>query len=84
VPKAVRVFTNPELGKALTVGIGRPRFLYVLHPWKGKEVLCRGAVLPYLERHELESLTDEEWKQKLHDPKAPPIQPEWIKPLLAE
>jgi hypothetical protein len=84
VPKAVRVFTNPELGKALTVGIGRPRFLYVLHPWKGKEVLCRGAVLPYLERHELESLTDEEWKQKLDDAKTPPIQPEWIKPLMEE
>lgn len=84
VPKAVRVFTNPELGKALTVGIGRPRFLYVLHPWKGKEVLCRGAVLPYLERHELELLTDEEWKQKLDDAKTPPIQPKWIAPLLAE
>jgi len=84
VPKAVRVFTNPELGKALTAGIGRPRFLYVLHPWQGKEVLCRGAVLPYLERHELESLTDEEWKQKLDDPKSQAIQPEWIKPLLAE
>ena len=83
-PKAVRVFTNPELGKALTVGIGRPRFLYVLHPWKGKEVLCRGAVLPYLERHEMEALTDKEWKEKLHDPKAPPIQPAWIAPLLAE
>ncbi len=84
VPKAVRVFTNPELGKALTVGIGRPRFLYVLYPWKGKEVLCRGAVLPYLERHELESLTDEEWKQKLHDKKAPAIQPAWLAPLMAE
>lgn len=84
VPKAVRVFSNPELGKALTVGIGRPRFLYVLYPWKGKEVLCRGAVLPYLERHELESLTDDEWRLKLNDKKAPPIQPQWLKPLLAE
>lgn len=84
VPKAVRVFTNPGLGKALTVGIGRPRFLYVLYPWKGKEVLCRGAVLPYLERHELESLTDAEWKQKLHDEKAPAIQPAWVAPLMAE
>jgi len=84
VPKAVRVFTNPELGKALTVGIGRPRFLYVLHPWKGKEVLCRGAVLPYLERYEMTTLTDVEWKEKLHDPTAPPIQPAWIAPLLAE
>lgn len=84
VPKAVRVFTNPELGKALTVGIGRPRFLYVLYPWKGTEVLCRGAVLPYLERHELESLTDEEWREKLHDKRAPAIQPAWVAPLMAE
>lgn len=84
VPKAVRVFTNPELGKALTVGIGRPRFLYVLHPWKGKEVLCRGAVLPYLERHEMKPLTDDEWRNSLHDAQNPPIQPEWIGPLMVK
>lgn len=84
VPKGVRVFSNPELGKALTVGIGRPRFLYVLYPWKGKEVLCRGAVLPYLERHELQPFTDEEWRRKLHDEKAPAIQPGWVSPLMAE
>lgn len=84
VPKAVRVFTNPELGKALTVGIGRPRFLYVLHPWKGKEVLCRGAVLPYLERHEMKTLTDDEWRSSLHDTQNPPIQPDWIVPLMAK
>jgi hypothetical protein len=61
VPKGVRVFTNPQLGKALTVGIGRPCFLYVLYPWKGKDILCRGAVLPYRERNELEANTDKDW-----------------------
>ncbi len=84
VPKAVRMFTNPDLNKALTVGIGRPTFLYVLYPWKGKEILCRGAVLPYLERHEMETLTDEEWKQQLNSPLKAPKRPEWIAPLLAE
>ncbi|MES2593799.1 MAG: DUF3160 domain-containing protein [Verrucomicrobiota bacterium] len=84
VPKSVRVFTNPMLQRALTVGIGRPTFLYVLYPWKGKEILCRGAVLPYLEHHEMKTFTDAEWQAKLGHPEQSPIQPEWLKPLMAE
>ncbi len=81
VPKAVRIFTNPKLGKALTVGIGRPCLLYVLYPWKGKDVLCRGAVLPYRERYELEAITDKDWHSRLHHPHNPAIEPEWLAPL---
>ncbi|MBB5035850.1 DUF3160 domain-containing protein [Prosthecobacter dejongeii] len=84
VPKAVRIFTNPSVGKALTAGIGRPRFLYVLYPWKGREILCRGAVLPYLESTTLQPLTDEEWKSRLHHPGDAPVQPAWLAPLRLE
>lgn len=81
VPKAVRIFTNPTLGKALTVGIGRPRFLYVLYPWQGREILCRGAVLPYLESTALKPWTDAEWKAHLRHPTEAPVQPSWLQPL---
>ena len=84
VPKAVRVFTNVTLDKALTVGIGRPTFLYVLYPWKGKDILCRGAVLPYLERHEMQTYTDDEWRINLHHPEKPAVQPGWLRPLLSD
>jgi hypothetical protein len=84
VPKAVRIFTNPTLNKALTAGIGRPRFLYVLYPWEGREILCRGAVLPYLESHAMTPLTDAEWRASLHHPKNAPIAGDWLKPLLSE
>lgn len=84
VPKAVRVFTNTSLEKALTIGIGRPTFLYVLYPWKGKEILCRGAVLPYLERTEMKSFTDHEWHSQLNHPTHPPTRPDWMRPLIAE
>jgi hypothetical protein len=84
VPKAVRIFTNQWLNKALTVGIGRPCFLYVLYPWKGRDILCRGAVLPYLERHGIKPLTDAEWRSTLHHPEDPPIVPQWLQPLIAE
>jgi hypothetical protein len=80
VPKVARVFTNPATQKALNAGIGRPRFLYVLYPWAGREILCRGAVLPYLESQQMRTFTDEEWKASLHGPQAPSV-PSWITPL---
>ena len=44
-------------GKVLEVGVARPRALYVLYPIKGKEILCRGVVLPYYEfAHEVSDL----------------------------
>lgn len=81
VPKAARIFTNPALGKALTAGIGRPRFIYVLYPWQGREILCRGAVLPYLESTVLKPWTDAEWKSGLRNPTEAPVPPSWLQPL---
>jgi hypothetical protein len=68
------------LGKSLLAGIGRPRALYVLYPWKGQDILCRGAVLPYYEELLETRLTDVEWKARL-DATPPPARPAWMKPL---
>lgn len=80
-PRIVDVFANPQAGRYLEVGIGRPRALYVLYPTKNSEVLCRGAVLPYYEFAHPQRLTDAEWKTLL-DGKDKPAQPGWIQPLL--
>jgi len=82
-PKCVRIFTNPNINKALTAGVGRPGYLYVLYPWKGRNILCRGAVLPYLERQDMQTYTDSEWKNSLTHPDKAPAAPSWIAPLLA-
>jgi hypothetical protein len=82
-PRVIDVASNPADGKVLLVGIGRPRALYVLYPWQGREVLCRGAVLPY---HELASptrLSDVEWLSRMDSANHPPP-PAWVLPLLSE
>ncbi len=73
-PRVVDVFSSGK--QVLEVGIGKPRALYVLYPWQGKEVLCRGAVLPYHEFVHHERLTDEAWRKLLSSP-ARPAPPAW-------
>jgi hypothetical protein len=77
-PRVVDVFAGG--GKFLEVGIARPRPIYVLYPWQGKEVLCRGAILPYHEWIHGERLTDEAWRRLLKTPDRPP-QPAWTRVL---
>jgi hypothetical protein len=67
----------------LQVGIARPWAVYVLYPWQGSLVLCRGAVLPYYEFKSDSRLTDAEWKERLNSEQRPDV-PEWIKPVIAE
>jgi hypothetical protein len=83
-PRIVDVFTNPTTRKApyLEVGIGRPRELYVVYPYRGKEILCRGAVLPYHEFAYAERLDDAGWK-KLLDSREAPQPPAWVRPILS-
>ena len=81
-PRIVDVYANPSVGKVLEVGTARPRALYVLYPYKGGEVLCRGAVLPYYEFASERRLTDAEWKALL-DGKGRPDIPAWVKPIVA-
>ncbi|MGA2031229.1 MAG: DUF3160 domain-containing protein, partial [Thermoguttaceae bacterium] len=75
-PRVVDVFSNPNTGKFLEVGVARPHAFYVLYPVKGGEVLCRGAVLPYYEFSRGDRLTDAEWKLLLDSP-ARPRTPDW-------
>jgi hypothetical protein len=90
-PRIVDVFTNPTIDEDLRVGIekhllvgtGKPRFLWVLYPVKGKEFLCRGAVLPYHEFPHPQRLTDAAWKTLLNSPQCPEP-PAWIQPLIGE
>ena len=81
-PRVVDVFRNPNVRKHLEVGIARPRALYVLYPFKDREVLCRGAVLPYYEFRHGERLTDADWQSLLDSSERPEI-PAWVKPVVA-
>lgn len=78
-PKITSVFNQPGRG-FLLAGIGRPREIRVLYPWKGKEIECRGAVMPYHEMRSDRHLTDSEWRETLKS-KEPPQTPEWLKPV---
>ena len=80
-PRIVDVFHNPIQKKYLTVGVARPRALYVLYPYRGEEILCRGAVLPYYEFPQPERLTDADWMKRLDSKDRPDI-PAWIKPIV--
>lgn len=75
-PRVVDV--HRQRGKSLEVGIGRPRVLWVVYPWKGSDVLCRGAVLPYHEFASAERLTDQDWLKRL-DSSSAPDQPKWVR-----
>ncbi len=81
-PRIVSVFTNPNVAAShLQVGVARARAIYVLYPYQGKEVLCRGAVMPYYEFTHAERLTDEQWKELLDSDQRPDI-PAWVKPIV--
>ena len=82
-PRWAEVHRNIPKGLSLAVGVGRPRLIYVLYPWNGMEILCQGSVMSYYEYDSKARLTDEEWKQLLDSPHAPP-QPEWIRQYLSK
>lgn len=80
-PRWTTVAHDPNTDRNLAIAVGRPRALYVLYPWKGTLILCRGAVMTYYETRSPARLTDAEWKARL-DGDPPPAQPDWIQPLL--
>jgi hypothetical protein len=82
-PRIADVMHNPNANACLEAGVGRPRALYVLYPYKGVEILCRGAVMSYYEFSRPDPpLTDAEWKDLL-DSKDGPAQPGWLRPILS-
>jgi hypothetical protein len=80
-PRITTVFNRPG-GKCMLAGVGRPREIRVLYPWKGQEIECRGAVMPYHEFLSDQHLTDKEWLQCL-DGKVSPELPKWLKPVIS-
>ncbi len=79
--RVARLASDPKTGEIWHVGIGRPRVLFVLYPWRGTEILCRGSVMPYHETVDSVSLTDEEWRQRFKGETRPPV-PLWLKDLV--
>lgn len=81
-PRVVDVYANPQEGGFLHVGVARPRKLYVLYPWKGKTILCEGAIMPYYEFVTASRLTDKSWKERLDSEQRPSI-PRWVAPVVS-
>jgi hypothetical protein len=80
-PRIARIASDPRSGSVLQVGIGRPRLMFVLYPWQGKEILCRGVVMPYHEVRDKQTLTDAEWRQRQQGDSREGI-PEWLRQLV--
>ena len=78
-PRWAEAARDPQRDTALAVAIGRPRYLYVLYPWNGVEILCKGSVMQYYEYETTPAatpLTDTEWLKQLDTPAAPAL-PAW-------
>lgn len=82
-PRIADIYSNPEVGSNLHVGVGRARAIYVLYPWQGQNLLCRGAVMPYCEFVDSGRLTDDEWKARLDSDVRPDV-PAWLRPIISE
>ncbi len=82
MPHAVDVYSNLEAGGYFHIGIARPREFLVLYPYQGREILCRGAVMPYYEFISTTRMTDAEWQKRL-DSDERPENPDWLKPIFA-
>jgi hypothetical protein len=82
VPRAVDIYANPEAGGYFHIGIARPREFLVLYPYRGEEVICRGAVMPYYEIISASRMTDAEWQKRL-DSDERPENPDWLKSIFA-
>ena len=81
-PRIADVHADPAGKQVLLVGVARPRALWVVYPWRGKDVLCRGAVMPYRELTGPTRLADKQWMRRLDSAERPPA-PTWLAPLSA-
>ncbi len=77
-PRIADIYSDPQTGQVMEVGIGRPLVMYLLYPYGGKLILTHGAVLPYYEFALGDRLADQSWADLLKTPTAP-APPEWLK-----
>jgi Protein of unknown function (DUF3160) len=82
-PRITRLSSDPKTGEFIHVAIGRPRIMFVLYPWEGREILCRGVVMPYHEVHETTPIDDEEWQKRQEKETREGI-PEWLKSVVPD
>ncbi|MCB9881101.1 MAG: DUF3160 domain-containing protein [Planctomycetes bacterium] len=83
-PCTTDIWTNAGRTEYVHVAIGRPQWIYVLYPWKGDDVLCRGAVMPYHEFVSNEPWTDVRWKEELDRADGLARTPTWLAPVSLE
>lgn len=81
-PAILVFYANIRKRGYLHGAVARPRELLVMYPFQGREILCRGAVLPYFEFVSGKLLSDREWLKRL-DSDERPASPAWLKPILA-
>ncbi|MBL8896523.1 MAG: DUF3160 domain-containing protein [Planctomycetes bacterium] len=80
--RATEVVRDLVLDRSIVAGTGRPRALWLLYPWKGELVLCRGAVLPVYEVQTPQTPTHAEWNRRVNDGAELEL-PSWLKPIYA-
>jgi hypothetical protein len=80
--RATEVTRDLMLDRSIVAGTGRPRALWLLYPWKGELVLCRGAVLPVYEVQAPETPTHAEWNRRVNEDAELEL-PTWLKPIYA-
>ena len=87
-PRIVDVLVRPTLTGPSSydlVGVGHPQMLYVRYPWKGRDVLCQGAVMPYAEFSHSARLPDLDWRQQLETKAVPRSRrPAWTHGMFVE
>lgn len=72
---------NPTEKSYKLAGTSKPKSIYVLYPWKGKSILCKGAVMSYCEFTSPAPLNDEEWREKIRNSKKGRFAPAWAKEI---
>jgi hypothetical protein len=76
----VDVYFNLPRGTVFHVAVGPGRVMYVIMPWKGEEVLCRGMIWPYHEIEESRILTNADWEERLRARRGNrPALPAWLR-----
>ncbi|MCE1245968.1 MAG: DUF3160 domain-containing protein [Firmicutes bacterium] len=78
-PRIADIAYDPVSHQFQEVATARPRIIYVLYPWKGKSILCKGAVMTYCDFKSPTLLNDEEWREKIRKGETEKYMPEWTK-----
>lgn len=80
--RCISVMTHAN-GNHVHIAVARPQAIYVLYPYRGQELLCRGAVFPYFEFTDSEIVDDVAWKRRV-DTATAPARPRWLEPLFTD